>query len=100
MTPAEIALIVVLLEGGVPGQYQLCINDECALYEGTDPPHAYEYKGGIRVRTPGQAWSSQARGGHNCRSYSGSAQQVTRSGHIINRICGYDDGFSIYYMEK
>ena len=99
MSPAEIALIVVLLEGGVPGQYQVCINDECALYEGTDPPYAYEYKGGIMVKTPGQAWSSQASRGHNCRSYSGSAQRITNTGHIVSRICGYDDGFSIFFME-
>lgn len=99
MTAAEIALIVVLLEGGVPGQYQVCINDECALYEGTDPPYAYEYKGGIRVVTPGQPWSSKASRGHNCKSYGGSDQYVNNTGHIINRICGYHDGFSIFFME-
>ena len=100
MTPAEIALIVVLLEVDVSGQYQICINEECAQYEGTDPPYAYEYKGGIRVVTPGQPWSSQARNGHNCRTYTGSSQRITNTGHIVNRICGYDDGFSIFFMEK
>ena len=100
MTPAEIALIVALTEGGVPGRYQVCINEECASYIGTDHPYAYAYKGGIRVVTPGQAWSSQARGKYNCRTYSGSSQQVTNTGHIVNRICGYDDGFSIFFMEE
>lgn len=51
------------------------------------------------MTTPGQAWSSEARGNNNCRNYSGSAQRVTNSGHIINRICGYDDGFAIFFME-
>ena len=100
MTPAEIALIVVLSEGGVPGRYQVCINDECAEYEGNEAPYAYEYKGGLMVKTPGQGWSSQATDGYNCRSYSGSAQRITNSGHVIRRICGYDDGFSLFFMEK
>ena len=100
MTPAEIALIVTLLEGGVPGQYQVCINGECASYEGTDPPYAYEYKGGIRVVTPGQPWRAAVSGNYNCQNYTGSGQQITDSGHIVSRICGYDDGFSLFFMEK
>lgn len=100
MTPAEIALIVVLSEGGVPGRYQVCINDACAQYEGIEAPYAYEYKGGLMVKTPGQGWSSEASGGYNCRSYSGSHQTITKSGHVIRRICGYDDGFSLFFMEK
>lgn len=52
------------------------------------------------VKTPGQAWSSEARGGHNCRTYSGSGQTITNSGYVINRICGYTDGFSIFFMEE
>jgi hypothetical protein len=99
MTPAEIALIVLLSEGDVPGQYKVCVNDECVSYIGTDQPYAYEYKGGIRVVTPGLAWKADAGGRYNCRDYSGSGQQITDSGHVINRICGYDDGFSLFFME-
>jgi hypothetical protein len=50
--------------------------------------------------TPGQPWSSKASRGHNCKSYGGSDQYVNNTGHIINRICGYDDGFSIFFMEE
>ena len=99
MTPEEIALIVVLMGGDAPGHYQVCINDECASYIGTDQPYAYEYKGGVRVVTPGQAWSAQASGKYNCRNYSGSDQRITNSGHVISRICGYEDGFSLFFME-
>lgn len=100
MTPAEIALIVVLLDGDVPGQYKVCISNECALYEGTDPPYAYDYEGGIMVSTPGQAWSAGAWGGHNCRNYNGTGHLIINTGHIIDRICGYENGFSIRFMKR
>lgn len=85
------------------GLQQVCVSGQCVTYGSSLEPSVLQFDGGFRVFTPGYEWliedNFKKRDTSECRRYYGSGKFITNTGVVINRVCGHDDGFTIYTEE-